>query len=534
MKKELTLEKKTGATFTPKELAEYLTREILNHIDLDNNSVVLDPACGDGVLLETICKKTNSQLLGYDLNHEYVKSSKERLNNFTGTIETKDYILDDSEEGIADAIIANPPYVRTQILGEDFTKILAKKYNLKGRIDLYYPFLIEMTKSLKEGGILGVITSNKFLFTKGGKSIRQFLSRNYDILKIIDLGDTKLFKNAAVLPSILIARKQKGSDSISDFIKIYESDEIAIEPSNSIISTLDKPDGLYNTNEGTYLKESGTLNFNNKEDVWSLITNKQKGWIDTIENSTMSRIKDFAKVRVGVKTTADNVFIKSDWNGIVEEELLFSLISKENIVKWQNPYDSSLKILYTHYNEGKKKKAIDFRGHKKASSYLESHRKQLEGRKYVIEAKRNWYEIWVSQNPSTWDKPKLVFPDISTHPQFYLDDTGAIVNGNCYWITSYDTSLDTLLLIQGVCNSEVIQKYHDIKFNNRLYSGRRRYFSQYVENYPIPSADNPYSIKIIKAVKKLNKDSSKGVDITNLETKINTLVRKAFNLQFED
>lgn len=63
-----------------------------------------------------------------------------------------------------------------------------------------------MTESLKEGGILGVITSNRYLSTKSGESIRQYLSANYDILELIDLGDTKLFE-AAVLPAIFIGKK---------------------------------------------------------------------------------------------------------------------------------------------------------------------------------------------------------------------------------------------------------------------------------------------------------------------------------------
>src|SRR5690606_37503020 len=59
-----------------------------------------------------------------------------------------------------DIVIANPPYVRTQILGTEQAQNLARKFNLKGRVDLYYPFLMAMTESLKENGILGVITSN--------------------------------------------------------------------------------------------------------------------------------------------------------------------------------------------------------------------------------------------------------------------------------------------------------------------------------------------------------------------------------------
>jgi hypothetical protein len=47
-------------------------------------------------------------------------------------------------------------------------------------------------------------------------------------------------------------------------------------------------------------------------------------------------------------------------------------------------------------------------------------------------------------------------------------------------------------------------KYHDLVFNNKLYSGRRRYFSQYVENYPLPKFNSIESNRIIKIVKKIH------------------------------
>ena len=52
-----------------------------------------------------------------------------------------------------------------------------------------------------------MITSNRYISTKSGGDIRKFLLDNYDIIEIIDLGDTKLF-NAAVLPAIFIGKKK--------------------------------------------------------------------------------------------------------------------------------------------------------------------------------------------------------------------------------------------------------------------------------------------------------------------------------------
>lgn len=60
----------------------------------------------------------------------------------------------------ADIVIDNPPYVRTQIFGSEKAQQIAKRFNLKGSVDLYYPYL----NMLKKGKILSVITSNRYLY----------------------------------------------------------------------------------------------------------------------------------------------------------------------------------------------------------------------------------------------------------------------------------------------------------------------------------------------------------------------------------
>ena len=85
-----------------------------------------------------------------------------------------------------------------------------------------------------------------------------------------------------------------------------------------------------------------------------------------------------------------------------------------------------------------------------------------------------------------------------------------------------------LLLIQGVANSNLMARYHDLCFNNKLYSGRRRYFSQFIEKYPIPDPNRDSSKQIVETVKKLNELSAAKQDITKLESKLNSLVNQSF------
>jgi hypothetical protein len=159
---------------------------------------------------------------------------------------------------------------------------------------------------------------------------------------------------------------------------------------------------------------------------------------------------------------------------------------------------------------------------------LESHRERLERRKYVIDAGRKWYEIWVPHNPADWQKPKIVFPDIAEHAQFFLDRSGAIVNGDCYWITQKPRQDPAwLMLMLAIANSSFITQYYDIMFHNKLYSGRRRFMAQYVSRFPLPCLESSPAKEIVRRVSKFV--NGRRID-EQAEKEVDRLVFESFGL----
>lgn len=557
--------KNTGATFTPKELSIFLAQRIASYTNPMHQNV-LDPACGEGELLLAMGNNlshssTNFLLTGYDANEQYLNFAKKRISqfgdnnvklihqDFLDSINVSSYqkcldLFDEynksSINNLFDIVIANPPYVRTQILGTQQAQELARKFNLKGRVDLYYPFLMAMTESLKEGGILGVITSNRYLSTQSGESVRKFLSENYEILELIDLGDTKLF-DAAVLPAIFIGKKRKQKNpSAAKFIKLYEELNNYQGNFTSVRSIYDvlnnERSGYFVANGKRYKKSSGILKYKiASNDCWEMLSDSESDWVSKIDNSAKNRVKDFFKVKVGIKSTADKVFISDKWDDLEvdkpEEELLKDLISQENIEPWNATDNFKLKVLYPHISVDGEKQTINIDKYPKARKYFFNHQEKLKSRKYLIEAGRSWFELWVAHHPEQWKYPKLVFPDISLIPRFYFDKGGKIVNGNCYWISATnEQDIEKLLLIQAVANSKLMTKYHDLVFNNKLYSGRRRYFTQYVERYPLPDFYSLIAQEIISIVKKLNRTTDKKV-ISKLETQLEIKIAACFGVE---
>ena len=168
-------------------------------------------------------------------------------------------------------------------------------------------------------------------------------------------------------------------------------------------------------------------------------------------------------------------------------------------------------------------------GYPRAGAYLAGHEQRLRGRRYVADAGRAWYEIWVPQRPALWGKPKLVFPDISEKPRFAIDSSGAVVNGDCYWISCEDLpSMDLAYLMLAVANSGLGVRFYDIACGNRLYSGKRRWITQYVARLPLPDPASVPARRAAELARDLGgPDASAGIRAAAL-AELDDLIGRAF------
>jgi hypothetical protein len=128
----------------------------------------------------------------------------------------------------------------------------------------------------------------------------------------------------------------------------------------------------------------------------------------------------------------------------------------------------------------------------------------------------------------------LVFRDITEHPTFWLDLERSIVNGDCYWLAGSDpTDADLLWLAAAVGNSGFAEAFYDRKFHNKLYAGRRRFMTQYVEQFPLPDPQGPHSRAMIEMAKAIYQ-TVPSPEADRLEQELNATVWKAFGLNVEE
>lgn len=533
-------EKTNGVVYTPRELGNYVAQHMLQHHTIDSENVkILDPAIGSGELIEALLdtldiQKINLTVCGYETDDKVAEETLTKLQskypNLTFKIYNRDFIQAylDSETEQYDYIIANPPYIRTQILGAEKAQLLAKQFGLTGRIDIYYAFIMIAVKVLKKKGIAGFITSNKFLTIKSGKSIRVFLRNFARIYEITDFGDTKLF-DAAVLPCTMIFSKGSCHDIDTKFTSIYEADQGESNQFSSLFEGISFNGVITVGDNKHYLIKHGILTIDEGNEIWRLAEEHNNAWLSSIERNTWRCVSQIAKIRVGIKTTADNVFIGDHWDKSNPPELLRPLITHRNAGQIVANQAELWQVLYTHTSHNGKKECIDVEQYPISYKYLLQHREQLEKRTYIKDAKRNWYEIWVPQNPASWEKTKIVFRDITEHPQFWIDNSQSVVNGDCYWMDFSDEITEEIIyLVLAVANSTFIEKYYDVKFNNKLYSGKRRFMAQYVEQFPIPYPDSPLSQELISLVKHIIAHPSDYENNIVIKQNIDAVVNRIF------
>jgi methylase of polypeptide subunit release factors len=567
---EAALKKQNGVHYTPPKLAAFLASQTIECLPkrLPSRISILDPACGDGGLLSALAKvirerssTTRLDIVGYELDSDAAEQSRQRLKKESlGRLEIRneDFLASEDVEDSFDVVIANPPYVRTQVLGGAESQRLANKFGLTGRVDLYHAFAVAIHKALKPTGSLGLLTSNRFLTVKSGAAMRRLLAGNFELNSVTDLGDSRLFK-AAVLPVVVTGNKKKKDHATialenernTTFTRVSRTVEIDGQAneqrltgqpeSPSLLDLVAQRTGDVLADEGRFRIEKGNLIAEKPDGTWSLSTPDTRQWISTISNHTKHSFGDLAQIKVGIKTTADSVFIREDWNETPnrpEANLLVPLITHHDAKRWtiagaDSTTTTRKTVLYPYeflHDSDCQSKArtarepISLSRFPKAKTYLSSHRDRLEGRKYVIDAGRKWYEIWVPHQPSNWKKPKIVWPDISEEPRFFLDSSGAIVNGDCYWIKLREgVDSDWLYLMLAVANSTIATKFYDTMFHNKLYAGRRRFMTQYVKEFPLPDLDSRIGKQIVRATKRLvQKPTATG------EKSVQRMVSKAF------
>ncbi|MCL6535809.1 MAG: N-6 DNA methylase [Armatimonadetes bacterium] len=132
-------------------------------------------------------------------------------------------------DGGFDIILANPPYVRQELIENKDALLRRYPAVAEGRSDLYVYFYARALQLLKPGGMHVFVCSNSWLDVGFGGKLQKYLLENAHILAIYDSALERQFASADVNTIISILRKGKpDANAETRFVRLQGAFEQAI------------------------------------------------------------------------------------------------------------------------------------------------------------------------------------------------------------------------------------------------------------------------------------------------------------------
>ena len=120
-----------------------------------------------------------------------------------------------------DAIIGNPPYIRQELMGPRDKQRIARRMKLdraasdeihwprwSGRSDIYVYFFAHAIRFLKPGGRLVFLTASSWLDVGYGAALREFLLANFRVIAVIESGCESFFEDASINTAITVLERE--------------------------------------------------------------------------------------------------------------------------------------------------------------------------------------------------------------------------------------------------------------------------------------------------------------------------------------
>ena len=450
-----------------------------------------------------------------------------------------------------DAIIGNPPYVQLQSMGEMSDVYSKRDYSCYNKsADLYCLFYERAIQLMKPNGYLGFIASDKWLKINYGEQLREFLTTSANPILLIDFPGVRVFDDANVDPQILIAQKAK-----------YNKE--------TLTCTASKKGSAFETE------------VQNKLSLQKFSTEPWK-WMEAWETSILQKMESGTALKNmpvsiyrGVLTGFNDAFFIDEnvRNQLVAEdaksaELIKPFLRGKDLEPWFTCNDNQYMITTIPAMK------IDIENYPAIKKHLLSfgiERLEQTGREYIVNGEKiksrkktnnKWFETQDAiAYYKDFDKPKIMYPEITKFQPFIYDDSGMYCNNKAFIITEKENTqnlpkgTENVIASEAECHPErsaskvegSLLKALLAIFNSKLCKlwiwhncpelgdDRREIRKAYFENLRVP-LDNVELLQqlatLADEIIRLKKESDETTQkqIADLETQVNTLVYQLYGI----
>ncbi|MBR3073679.1 Eco57I restriction-modification methylase domain-containing protein [Fibrobacter sp.] len=346
-----------------------------------------------------------------------------------------------------DAIIGNPPYVQLQSMGEMSDVYSKRDYSCYNKsADLYCLFYERAIQLMKPNGYLGFIASDKWLKINYGEQLREFLTTSANPILLIDFPGVRVFDDANVDPQILIAQKAK-----------YNKE--------TLTCTASKKGSAFETE----VKNKLSLQKFSKE-PWKWMEAWETSILQKMESGTALKNMPVSIYR-GVLTGFNDAFFIDEnvRNQLVAEdaksaELIKPFLRGKDLEPWFTCNDNQYMITTIPAMK------IDIENYPAIKKHLLSfgiERLEQTGREYIVNGEKiksrkktnnKWFETQDAiAYYKDFDKPKIMYPEITKFQPFIYDDSGMYCNNKAFIITEKENTQNLPKGTENVIASEAKQ-----------------------------------------------------------------------------
>jgi hypothetical protein len=347
-------------------------------------------------------------------------------------------------DGGFDVVVANPPYVRQELLQpiKPYLETAYRTYH--GMADLYVYFYELGLRLLKPGGRLSFIVTNKWMKASYGEPLRRFFGKQAWIESVVDFGHAKqIFEDADVFPSILVARRP------TDEPKPTTARLCSIPREQLRIDDLSRQ--IEEEGVELSLAQLGA-------DAWQLESDAVTKLCERIRNERIP-LGEYVGTKpiVGIKTGLNEAFLidTPTKNTLIEADAACAGIIKpfvrgQDVDRWTSGWAGLWMIVIRSSGDhawpwsdaGENTEDVFRRTYPSIHARFKPLEAALRKRQ---DQGRNWWELRACAYWDKFEKPKIVYQEIQFHPCYAFDRAGMFGNNKTFFVPSGDLYLLALL-----------------------------------------------------------------------------------------